>query len=107
MKLPARPLTPPEKLIDCLPFSFTFSLMSTVPAFTLRFSSAFSGLIGVEIAELVQAQQAQFPETVVEDLPFVQQQFAADHFVARGGVSGKFDAPDEELFLLVECAGSD
>ena len=39
------PLTPPEKLIDCLPFSFNFRLMSTVPAFTLRASSAFSGLM--------------------------------------------------------------
>ena len=45
-KAPWSPLTPPEKLTDCLPFSFTFSLMSTVPAFTFFFSSAFSGLIG-------------------------------------------------------------
>ena len=45
MKLPAIPLTPPVKLMDCLPFSFSFSLMSTVPALTLRFSSAFSGLM--------------------------------------------------------------
>ena len=45
MKLPAKPAYASEKLIDCFPFSFTFSLMSTVPALTLRFNSAFSGLI--------------------------------------------------------------
>ena len=45
MKLPAMPAHTAGKLMDCLPFSFTFSLMSTVPAFTLRFSSAFSGLM--------------------------------------------------------------
>ena len=56
----------------------------------------------LEITQLVQAQKAQFPVAVVEDLPLVQQQLAADHFVARRGVAGKFDAPDEKLLLLVE-----
>ena len=76
--------------------------MSTVPAFTFRFSSAFSGLIGIEIAELVQSQDAQFPQAVVEHLSFIEQQFAADHFVASRGISRKLDAAHEILLLLIE-----
>ena len=45
MKLPEIPLTPPEKLMDCFPFSLTLRFISTVPALTFRFKSAFSGLI--------------------------------------------------------------
>ena len=73
--------------------------------FDVSFQIRVFRLDGVEIAELVQTQNAQFPEPVVEHLAFVQQQFAADHFVARRGVSGKFDAPHEELLLLIELHG--
>ena len=102
MKLPANPLTPPEKLIDCLPFSFTFSLISTVPAFTLRFRSAFSGLIGSKYPSWLSRRMLSSHKPVVEYLALVQQQLAADHFVARRRVAGKFDPPHEELLLLVE-----
>ena len=40
MNPPASPLTPPCKPIDCLPFSFSFSRMSTVPFLVSRLISA-------------------------------------------------------------------
>jgi hypothetical protein len=64
--------------------------MSTVPCLTLR---------------LIQAQNAQLPQVVAEHVSFIEQQFAPDYFVARPGVAGEIDAPDEELFLLVEGEG--
>ena len=64
------------------------------------------GLDRIEIAELVQAQEAQFPVAVVEDLAFIEQEFAADDFVARRRVAGEFDAPDKKLLLLVELPAS-
>ena len=56
----------------------------------------------LEIIQLIQAQKAQLPQVVAEHVAFVEQEFAADDFVARAGVAGEIDAPDEELFLLVE-----
>src|SRR5271154_5763413 len=56
----------------------------------------------LEISQLVQSQQAQFPEAVVKDLALVQQQLAADYLVASRGVAGKFDSSHEELLLLIE-----
>ena len=73
-----------------------------MPCFTLRLISAFSGLTGFEIIQLVQAQKAEFPQIVAEHVAFIEQQFAADDFVARAGVAGEIDAPDEKLLLLVE-----
>src|SRR5258708_5338878 len=40
--LPAKPLTPPCRPIDCLPFSLSLRLMSTVPSFVLRLISGAS-----------------------------------------------------------------
>ena len=62
MNPPANPLTPPCKPIDCLPFSFSFSRMSTVPFFGVALD--FRGLIRfdlVEIIQLVQPQDTDFP----------------------------------------------
>ena len=73
-----------------------------MPCLTLRLISAFSGLTALEIIQLVQAQKAQLPQIVAEHVAFVEQQFAADDFVARAGVAGEIDAPHEELLLLVE-----
>ncbi len=56
----------------------------------------------VEVPELIQPQQAQFPQPVVEHLAFIQQQFAADDLVSRRGVPRKFNAPHEKLFLLIQ-----
>src|SRR4029077_15941107 len=62
-------------------------------------------LYGLEIIQLVEAQKAQLPQIVAEHVAFIEQQFAADHFVARAGVAGEIDAPHEELFLLIEGEG--
>ena len=61
----------------------------------------FFGLQRFKIAELIQAQNAEFPQAIVEDLAFVDQQLTPDHFVARGGVAGEIDATDEELMPLI------
>ena len=68
----------------------------------------FGRLIGielVEVVELVQAQDADFPGAFVEELAFVNQQFAADDFVARGGVAAEIDAPHVILLALVKLHG--
>ena len=76
-----------------------------MPCLTFRLISAFSGLTGVEIIELVQAQQAEFPQIIAEHVAFAEQQFAADDFVARAGVAAELDAPHKKLLLLVEGEG--
>ena len=63
------------------------------------------GIVGlelVEVAELVQAQQAQLPVTGVVDLAFFEGNFAADDFVAGGGVALELDAADVELLAFVD-----
>jgi len=102
MEVPETPLTPPEKAMDCLPFSFTFKLISTVPALTFRFQFRVFRLDRVEIAELVEPQNTQLPAAVVVHLSFVEEKFAANHFVASTRVSREFNAPHEELLLLIE-----
>src|SRR5208283_5042696 len=59
----------------------------------------------VEIVQLVQPQNTDFPGVLVEERAFVNQQFAADHFVARGGISGEVDAPDVVLLAFIELHG--
>ena len=56
----------------------------------------------LEILQLVQPQQAEFPQVAVVDLAFFQRQFAADDFVARRGVALELDAADVELLAFVE-----
>ena len=65
------------------------------------------GLQRLEILQLVQAQQAQFPQIAVVDLAFFQRQLAADDLVARRGVALELDAPDKELlaFVQIDAAG--
>ena len=80
--------------------------MSTVPSLVLRLiSAALSASMLVEIIQLIQAQDADFPGALVEQLAFVDQQLAADDFVARGGVAAEIDAPDVILLLFVELHG--
>ena len=103
MKAPDRPLTPPVSPMLFLPFSFTFRVMSTVPscAFCL-ISESCSGFSDVEVLQLVQAQQAQFPQVAVVNLALFQRQFAADDLVARGGVALELDAANVELLAFVQ-----
>ena len=56
----------------------------------------------VEVVELIQPENAQFPQAVIENLALVEEQLAANHFIARGGIAGKFDAAHIVLFLLIE-----
>ena len=61
--MPDRPLMPPFRPMEFLPFSFTLSSRSTVPFSAFCWVSVvLVDLQRVEVAELVQAQQAQLPE---------------------------------------------
>ncbi len=103
MKAPASPLTPPVRPMLFLPFSFTFSVMSTVPSCDVLLDlGILLGLQLLEILQLVQAQQAELPQVAVVDLAFFQRQLAADDLVARGGVALELDAADVELLAFVQ-----
>ena len=54
----------------------------------------------IEVVELIEAKDADFPGALVEELAFVEQQFAADDFVARGGVAAEVDAADVVLLFF-------
>ena len=58
-----------------------------------------------EVAELVEAQDAVVPQLGIEHVAFIEQDFAADDFVARGGVAREIDAADEELLAFVGGEG--
>src|SRR5882762_2295107 len=60
------------------------------------------GLDLLEVIELVEAQEAEFPQVVAEHVAFAQQQLAANHFIASSRVAAEFNPADEELLLLVE-----
>ena len=45
------------------------------------------------------------PKARVEHVAFVQQDLAADHLVARGGVAGEIDAAHEELLAFIGRQG--
>src|SRR6266436_1138701 len=62
-------------------------------------------LDAVEVIELIQAQDADLPGALVEELTFVEKEFAADNFVARGGVADEIDAADVILLFFVEAHG--
>src|SRR5439155_21359805 len=59
----------------------------------------------VEVIELIEAQDAKFPETLVEELALVNHKLAANDFVARSGVAAKVDAANKILLLFVEAQG--
>ena len=63
---------------------------------------SFVGFESVKIIELVQTENADLPQTLVEELAFVDQKFAADDFVAGSGVPREIDAADVILFLLIK-----
>ncbi len=103
MKPPASPLTPPVRPMLFLPFSCTFSVMSTVASCTFcLISESCSGLSTSKYCSWFKPQQAQLPQIAVVNLAFFQRQFAADNLVARRRIALEFDAPDEELLAFVE-----
>jgi hypothetical protein len=59
-------------------------------------------LEGLEVLELVEAEQAVLPELGVVDGPFIEQEFAADDFVAGDGVALELDAGDVERLAFVD-----
>ena len=66
----------------------------------------FGGLVRfdfVEIVKLIEAKDAELPQTLVEELAFINHQFAANDFVAGGGVAAEVDAVNVVLFLFVEA----
>ena len=56
----------------------------------------------LEVFELVQAQQAVFPELGVVDLALVEEQLAADDAIAGDGVALELDTGDIELLAFVD-----
>src|SRR5882762_6266984 len=65
----------------------------------------FVFLDAVEVIKLVQTQDADFPGPLVEELALIEKKFAADDFVAGGGVADKIDAADVILLLFVKAQG--
>src|SRR6267142_1452914 len=63
----------------------------------------FVFLDAVEVIELVQTQDADFPGALVEKLALIEKKFAADDFVAGGGVADKIDAADVILLFFVKA----
>src|SRR6267143_1233163 len=59
----------------------------------------------MEVMELVETQDADFPGVLVEELALIEKKFAADDFVAGGGVADKIDATDVILLLFVKAQG--
>ncbi len=55
----------------------------------------------LEISQLVQPLQADFPQPLVVNLAFFQNDFAADNFVAGRGIARKFNTPHVELLAFV------
>src|SRR5260370_18520835 len=55
----------------------------------------------VKVVELVKAEDADFPQALIEQLAFVNQQLAAAHFVALGGVAADIHPPHHILLLSV------
>src|SRR5882724_7963366 len=60
-------------------------------------------LDAIEVIELVQTQDADFPGALVEELALVEKKLAANDFVAGGGVADKIDAPDIILLFFVKA----
>src|SRR5260370_32388557 len=85
--------------------AFLLEFQADVDGAFLLIALDLRGLVrfdSVKVVELVKAEDADFPQALIEQLAFVNQQLTADHFVARGGVAGEIDAPDEILLLLVK-----
>src|SRR5258708_33633562 len=65
----------------------------------------FDGLVFfnlVEEVQLIQPQDTDFPSSLVEELAFIEQQFTANYFIARGGVPAEIDSANVVLLLFIE-----
>src|SRR5712672_2421851 len=60
-------------------------------------------LDSIEVIELVQTQDADFPGALVEELALVEKKLAADDFVAGSGIADKIDAADVVLLFFVKA----
>src|SRR5882724_12032407 len=60
-------------------------------------------LDAIEVIELVQTEDTDFPGALVEELALVEKKLAADDFVAGGGVADKIDAADVVLLFFVKA----
>ena len=96
------PDTPPDICTEFLPRSFTFSVnVHCVVLGVARDVGRFVFLQHFEVAELVQTEQRDLPQPRIEQVAFVNQHFAPDHLVARGGVARKIEPANKELLALV------
>ena len=87
-------------------FSFFLHLQKQVDGARFLVEMAFgdAGIVRlqhIEEAQLIQTLQADLPELRTVDLAFLQHNFAADDFVAGGGVALELDAADGKLLALV------
>src|SRR5882762_28865 len=60
-------------------------------------------LDAIEVIELVQTQDADFPGALVEELALVEKKLAANDFVASGGVADKIDTTHVILLFFVKA----
>ena len=105
MNAPSKPLTPPFNPILFLPFLMHFQRQVDLPVFLVQLLFRNVRIVRlelVEIRELIQAQQAEFPQSRIVDAAFFQRQFAANHFVARRRVSYELDSPHIKLLSFVD-----
>src|SRR5438105_7227805 len=59
------------------------------------------GFQRLEITQLVQAKQADFPEMLVINLAFLQGNLAPNHLVPRSRITCEFNSPNVELLAFV------
>src|SRR6267154_392636 len=77
--------------VDCAFFLIAFDLAGLV------------FLDSIEVIELVQTQDADFPGALVEELALVETKLAADDFVASRGVADKIDTTHVILLFFVKA----
>src|SRR6267154_1992965 len=77
--------------VDCAFFLIAFDLAGLV------------FLDSIEVIELVQTQDADFPGALVEELALVEKKLAADDFVASRGVADKIDTTHVVLLFFVKA----
>ena len=56
----------------------------------------------IEIVQLVETKNAEFPGAIIKDIAFAEQQFAANDLIPGSCIAGEIDAANKVLFLLVE-----
>src|SRR5260370_27917221 len=78
-------------------FAFFLELEKDVHRALLDVSLDFGilGLDGLEVIELIETQQAEFPQVVAEHVAFTQHQLAANYFIAGSRVAAEIDSADE------------